>query len=146
LQFRKVDGISLLARLFWFADNVDYALISIGILAAIGNGMALPVFTLFFKDLVNGGFGDGGGTSADQVTKAALGFLYLSIALTFSGTLASGSLLWSAARQGAAMRTAYLRSILRQDVAWFDAIKTGELTASLERDCANVQGAIGEKV
>jgi ATP-binding cassette subfamily B (MDR/TAP) protein 1 len=132
--------------LFRFSDFNDYILLTIGCIASIGNGAALPVFTLLFKDLVNGGFGSGGGTSADQVFKVSLEFLYLSIALIACGTLASGCLLWSAARQGAAMRKMYLHAILRQDISWFDTTKTGEITTSIERDCANVQGAIGEKV
>ena len=118
----------------------------IGIIASIGNGLALPIFTLLFKDLVNGGFNGGAGASANQVRTVALEFLYLSVALIVCGTLASGCLLWSATRQGAALRRLYLRSILRQDIAWFDTSKTGEITTSIERDCGNVEGAIGEKM
>ncbi len=140
------SNISLFCRLFRFADFFDFILIFIGSIAAIGNGLALPIFTLLFKDLVNGGFGGGGGTNSRQVNDVALQFLYLSIALIACGTLASGSLLYSAARQGAAMRRMYLRCILRQDIAWFDTTRTGEITTSIERDCANVQGAIGEKM
>jgi ABC-type multidrug transport system fused ATPase/permease subunit len=33
-----------------------------------------------------------------------------------------------------------------QDIGWFDTIRTGELTTSIERDCVNVQAAIGQKV
>ena len=106
----------------------------------------MPIFTLLFKNLVNNGFGGATGTSADDVKNVALEFLYLSFGLMVCGTIASGCLLWSAARQGAAMRRQYLRCILRQDIAWFDTTRTGEITTSIERDCANVQGAIGEKM
>ncbi len=133
-------------RLFRFADSVDYILIFIGSVAAIGNGLGLPIFTLLFKDLVNNGFGGSTGTSSADVRDVALQFLYLSFGLMVCGTIASGSLLWSAARQGAAMRQKYLRCILRQDISWFDTTRTGEITTSIERDCANVQGAIGEKM
>jgi ATP-binding cassette subfamily B (MDR/TAP) protein 1 len=133
-------------RLFRFADFIDYILITIGSLAAIGNGLGLPIFTLLFKDLVNNGFGGSTGTTSADVKDVALQFLYLAIALMVCGTIASGCLLWSAARQGAAMRQKYLRCILRQDISWFDTTRTGEITTSIERDCANVQGAIGEKM
>jgi hypothetical protein len=33
-----------------------------------------------------------------------------------------------------------------QDIGWFDVSRTGELTTSIERDCANVQAAVGEKI
>jgi ATP-binding cassette subfamily B (MDR/TAP) protein 1 len=138
--------MSLHSRLFQYADPLDYILMFIGVTASMGNGMALPIFTLLFKDLVNGGFNGGAGTSADQVMNVALEFLYLALALIVCGTIASGCLLWSATRQGTALRRMYLRSILRQDIAWFDTTKTGEITTSIERDCGNVEGAIGDKM
>lgn len=133
-------------RLFRYSDFFDYILLLVGCLASMGNGLGFPIFTIMFKDLVNGGFGGGGGASSGQVYDVSLEFLYLSIALCLCGTVASGCLLWSSARQGAKLRQAYLRCILRQDIAWFDTTRTGEITTSIERDCANVQGAIGEKM
>lgn len=134
------------SRLFRFADIFDYFLIFFGSIAAIGNGLELPIYTLLFKNLVSCGFGRENGTSSTDVYIIALDFLYLSIGLMVCGAIASGCLLWSAARQGAVMRQQYLRSIFRQEIAWFDITQTGEITTSIERDCSNVQGAIGEKL
>ena len=132
--------------MFRYTDSFDCFLIFIGIGASIGNGLGFPIFTLMFKNLVNNGFASGGGATADQVYQVSLEFLYLSLGLMVSGTVANGCLLWSSARQGAKLRQAYVRCILRQDIAWFDTTRTGEITTSIERDCANVQGAIGEKM
>ncbi len=57
----------LIVRLFQCADCLDRFLIFTGILSSMATGMALPIFTILFKNLVNSGFGGGAGTSADQV-------------------------------------------------------------------------------
>ena len=136
----------MICRLFRFAGFFDWILILIGSIAAVGTGMGIPIFALLFKNLINNGFGGSTGTSSSDVRDVAMQFLYLSIGIMVCGTIAGGSLLWAAARQGAAMRRRYLQCILRQDISWFDTTRTGEITTSIERDCANVQGAIGEKM
>ncbi len=146
LRFYYSQIHDMICRLFRFADYFDWVLIFIGSIAAAATGAGLPVFTVLFKSLVNNGFGGSTGTTSADVREVALQFLYLALGLMVSGTMASSSLLWAAARQGAAMRQRYLRCILRQDIAWFDTTRTGEITTSIERDCANVQGAIGEKM
>ena len=118
----------------------------IGCSAAIANGLALPLFTILFKDLIDQGFDIQNGETSSQVYGTALQFLFLSFGLFVCGTVSNAFLLWSAARQGTSMRKKYLRCILNQDIAWFDSKKTTEITTSIERDCANVQGAIGEKL
>mmetsp|Transcript_58422 Transcript_58422/g.137526 ORF Transcript_58422/g.137526 Transcript_58422/m.137526 type:complete len:619 (+) Transcript_58422:67-1923(+) len=134
-------------KLFSFATKFDVVLIVWGILNAVCTGISLPVFTLFFKDLIDDGFGGNmEGLTADAIRDTSFKFLYISIAMFVCGTISNGALLLAAANQGAAIRKAYVRSILRQDIAWFDTHKSGELTTSLERDCANIQQAIGEKV
>jgi ATP-binding cassette subfamily B (MDR/TAP) protein 1 len=124
-------------------------LIFFGGIAAVANGLALPIFTVLFKDLINSGFNSistGSAASADQVFGVSLKFLYLSFALFFCGTISSSFLLWSSARQGAAMRKQYLHCILRQEMAWFDSRCTSEIATSLERDCTMIQAATGEKL
>ncbi len=101
---------------------------------------------MLFKGLIESGFDISNEKSVEQVTDIAMQYLYLSIVLFACGTISSGCLLWSAARQSASMRRQYMQSILRKDMAWFDTTKTAEITTSIERDCANVQVAIGEKL
>lgn len=64
---------------------MEKVLIVVAVIAAMANGAALPVFTLFFKDLIDGGFGGAGALNIKTVEDTALKFLYLSIALFFVG-------------------------------------------------------------
>ena len=38
---------------------------------------------------------------------------------------------WTSARQNNTIRNEYMRAILRQEVAWFDQTKSGELTTRI---------------
>ena len=50
-------------------------------------------------------------------------------------------------RQAARMRSSYLRSLLMQDIAFFDKeISTGEIIERISVDTITIQDAIGEKV
>lgn len=50
-------------------------------------------------------------------------------------------------RQAARMRTLYLKTILRQDVAFFDKeTNTGEVVGRMSGDTVLIQDALGEKV
>lgn len=58
-------------RLFAFADPMDYLLLTIGTVAAVAHGAALPVFFLFFGNLIDG-FGStesNPAKTADEVNK-----------------------------------------------------------------------------
>ena len=50
-------------------------------------------------------------------------------------------------RQAARMRNLYLKTILRQDIAFFDKeITTGEVIGRMSGDTVLIQDALGEKV
>eukprot|EP00960_Hanusia_phi_P066258 766354-Hanusia_phi.AAC.1 len=143
IDLAKQEKTSFVA-LFRFADALDDFLIFISLVGSVATGAALPAFTLFFKDLINGGFG-AGSLSAGKVNDTALMFLWISLGLLVCGSISNGAMLLAAANQGSRLRRQYVKAILRQNIAWFDTQKTGEVTTSIERDCSNVQGAIGEK-
>lgn len=48
-------------RLFSFADSVDRLLMLVGSIAAIGNGISMPLMTIIFGELVNS-FGENSNT------------------------------------------------------------------------------------
>lgn len=50
-------------------------------------------------------------------------------------------------RQAARIRSIYLKTILRQDVGFFDTeVNTGEIVGRMSGDTALIQEAMGEKV
>ncbi|KAJ2312615.1 hypothetical protein IWW54_001986, partial [Coemansia sp. RSA 2705] len=51
----------------------------------------------------------------------------------------------SAENQGLRIRKLYYKSIMRQDIGWFDTVKPGELTTRITKDVNLVQEGMGEK-
>lgn len=66
-------------KLFSFADNTDFTLMTVGTIAAVGNGLTQPFMTLIFGQLINA-FGT---TDPDhmvkEVWKVRVFFLYFII-------------------------------------------------------------------
>ncbi|CAM9198907.1 unnamed protein product, partial [Discosporangium mesarthrocarpum] len=50
------------------------------------------------------------------------------------------------ARKRGCMRRAYVKGILRQDIAWFDANPAGQLPTAVTANMAKVQDGLGRKV
>ncbi|KAE8788832.1 ABC transporter B family member 5-like [Hordeum vulgare] len=71
-----------LYRLFAFADGMDVALMTVGTVAAVANGMARPVMTHIFGDVVNAFSSTGFSPDSDvlhRVSKIIINFVYLGI-------------------------------------------------------------------
>ena len=49
-------------------------------------------------------------------------------------------------RQAAQCRKQYFKSLLKQDVGWFDCIDQSSLSSNFSADTLTYQGAIGEKI
>ncbi|KAL6884597.1 hypothetical protein ACP4OV_010533 [Aristida adscensionis] len=137
-----------LRRLFVFADRADVALMSVGAVAAVANGMAQPVMTFIFGDVI-----DAFGSSASphqllhRVTKVIMNFVYLAIGAGLASTLQVSCWTITGERQAARIRALYLKAILRQDIAYFDMeMSTGQVVERMAGDTFLVQDAIGEKV
>uniref|UniRef100_A0A0D9YA29 MDR-like ABC transporter n=1 Tax=Oryza glumipatula TaxID=40148 RepID=A0A0D9YA29_9ORYZ len=133
-------------RMFAFADGADAALMAVGAAAAVANGMAQPLMTFIFGDVINA---FGSTSSPDvlaKVTKVILNFVYLGIGAGFVSTLQVSCWTITGERQATRIRALYLKAILRQDIAFFDKeMSTGQVVERMSGDTFLIQDAIGEK-
>ncbi len=132
--------------LFRYASRNDHLLILIGTIAAIADGTSLPLFALFFGGIPNtfiGGTGDEIVHSAGQI---ALKFVYLGIASFITAYL--GFVCWMIVgeKQSIEIRKRYFKSLLQQDIAYYDSINPNEISSRISEECFNIQQGIGEKV
>ncbi|XP_019165678.1 PREDICTED: ABC transporter B family member 9-like [Ipomoea nil] len=134
-------------KLFTFADRVDISLIIAGTLGAIGNGMAQPLMTIFFGELINS-FGTTDPSHAvHQVSKICIKYVYLAIGSGIAAYLQMSCWMITGERQAGRIRALYLQTILRQDIAFFDTgTTTGEVIGRMSGDTILIQEAMGEKV
>ncbi|WCJ23196.1 ABC transporter B family member 11 [Euphorbia peplus] len=135
-------------KLFSFADSLDILLMLIGTIAAIGNGLCMPLMTVLLGQLID---------SADHslvinvvahnVAKVSLKFVYLAFGSGFASFFQVACWMVTGERQAARIRSLYLKTILRQDISFFDReANTGEVVGRMSGDTILVQEAMGDKV
>ncbi|XP_057550673.1 ABC transporter B family member 4-like [Amaranthus tricolor] len=135
-------------KLFSFADSTDKLLMTIGSIAAIGNGVSMPLMIIVFGDLVDA-FGQNQSPEhiVHVVSKVCLKFVYLAIGVAVAAFLQVACWMVTGERQAARIRNLYLKTILRQDISFFDKeTNTGEVVGRMSGDTVLIQDAIGEKV
>ncbi|KAF3456697.1 hypothetical protein FNV43_RR01351 [Rhamnella rubrinervis] len=134
-------------KLFSFADRLDVVLMIVGIISAIANGVSQPLMTLIFGKLINS-FGSSTRSNViDEISGVSLNFLYLAIGTGIAAFLQVACWMVTGERQAIRIRGLYLRTILRQDIAFFDTeTTTGEVIGRMSGDTILIQDAMGEKV
>ncbi|KAL1550313.1 ABC transporter B member 11 [Salvia divinorum] len=134
-------------RLFAFADPVDQVLMVVGSVGAVGNGLCMPLMTILFGDLIDSFGQNQTDDVVSVVSKVALKFVYLAMGCGVAAFLQVACWMITGERQAARIRSLYLSTILRQDVAFFDKeSNTGEVVGRMSGDTVLIQDAMGEKV
>ncbi|XP_051141939.1 ABC transporter B family member 4-like [Andrographis paniculata] len=134
-------------KLFVFSDWWDKILMLLGTLGAVGNGLNPPLMAFLFGDMADA-FGS---TPKDEVvplvSKVALKFVYLALGCGAAAFLQVACWMITGERQAARIRSLYLRTILQQDISFFDKeVHTGEVIGRMSGDTVLIQDAMGEKV
>ncbi|KAI7745067.1 hypothetical protein M8C21_034033 [Ambrosia artemisiifolia] len=135
-------------KLFAFADFKDYILMIVGTIGAIGNGICMPMMTILLGDFINA-FGENQNNNnvVHVVSKVSLKFVYLAIGTGVGSFMELAMWTVTGERQASRIRNLYLKSILRQDVSFFDKeTTTGEIVGRISGDTVLIQDAMGEKV
>ncbi|CAL4909399.1 unnamed protein product [Urochloa decumbens] len=134
-------------ELFKYADITDAVLMLAGLVGALGNGMSMVLMTIVFGQMIDAFGASIPDTIVHRVSKAALNFIYLAIGTGFSSFIQVSCWTMTGERQATRIRSMYLKSILRQDMTFFDVeMTTGQVVSSISADTTLIQGAIGEKV
>uniref|UniRef100_A0ACD5U0Z4 Uncharacterized protein n=1 Tax=Avena sativa TaxID=4498 RepID=A0ACD5U0Z4_AVESA len=133
--------------MFKNADVTDMVLMLVGTVAALANGMSQVVMTIIFGRMIDAFGGATPDTILPQVSKVVLEFVYLAVGTWPACFLQISCWTMSGERQAACIRSLYLKSVLRQDMAFFDTeMKSGQVVSGISADTILIQDAIGEKV
>ncbi|KAK4709164.1 hypothetical protein R3W88_030089 [Solanum pinnatisectum] len=128
-------------KLFSFADNIDKILMFLGTIGAFGTGLCQVIVPLLFGKLVDAFRLNLTSAVLQQVSKVSLKLVYL--------VIGSGVGCWTltAEQQAAQLRVLYLKSLLRQEVSFFDKeVNTGEVIGKMSGDIFIIQDAMGDKM
>ncbi|XP_033108642.1 ATP-dependent translocase ABCB1-like [Anneissia japonica] len=148
---KEVEMISLL-NLFRYAKCQDVMLMIIGSIFSLAVGAGWPALMLVFGELTDELVAYESVNSTitpsefeDEMAKFALYFGIIALVIMFSGFMQIA--LWGLAcqRQINKIRKEYFKSVLRQNIGWFDTHASGELNARLSDDVERIREGIGDK-
>ncbi|KAL2244716.1 UNVERIFIED_CONTAM: ABC transporter B family member 5 [Sesamum indicum] len=141
---KKNQKVGLYKLLFLYADRRDVVLMIIGSIGAIANGASQPISTLAFSQLVNS---LGNPSRTQLLHQVALKILFVAIGGGIAGFLQVCCWMVAGERQSSRIRALYLKSLLRQEIAFFDTkTTTGEVMSTISGDNILIHEAMGEKV
>ncbi|CAM9601172.1 unnamed protein product [Chrysoparadoxa australica] len=138
----KTEMVSPL-KLFRFADALDVFLMATGTVTAIGSGLLMPMWLLSFGGAVD----DFNGTDIrGPINEFALQFAIFGVITLCLSTIMIACWAYTGERQSLRIKTAYVKSILRQDIGWFDTHKAGELPTKVAGSLAKINDGMGRKI
>ncbi|CAF2007250.1 unnamed protein product [Brassica napus] len=135
--------------IFMHADGVDWMLMGLGLIGAVGEGFITPIIFFITGLLLNdigGSFIDG--TFMTAISEKIVAMLYVASASWVICFLEGYCWTRTGERQAARMRERYLKAVLRQDVAYFDLniTSTSDVIATVSSDSLVIQDVLGEKL
>ncbi|CAJ2650454.1 unnamed protein product [Trifolium pratense] len=137
--------------MFRYADGVDKLLMFFGTLGSLGDGLQNPLMMYILSDVINA-YGDKNSRiTQHDVNKYASKLLCVAIGVGISAFIEGICWTRTAERQASRMRMEYLKSVLRQEVGFFDTQTAGSSTtyqvvSLISSDANTVQSALSEKI
>ena len=106
----------------------------------------MPGFIILFGNLINQFAASNASSLISEVTLLVRILIGIGVGAFILGYTQVAA--WSIAgqRQAAAIRVAYFRALLRQEIGWFDLTTSGALTTQIAESLPKIQEAIGDKV
>ncbi|ORZ35602.1 multidrug resistance protein 1 [Catenaria anguillulae PL171] len=145
-----ISGVLSIPQLFRFSDAFDKTLMFIGLLGAMGYGITQPILSIILGDIVQPFIEfeityPAANRLRDDVTKQTILFVAIGCGTMVGAYLMQA--LWSYAgeRQARRVRSRFISSVMRQDLAWFDKNRAGDLTTQLTSDTLLFQEGISER-
>ncbi|XP_060657787.1 ATP-dependent translocase ABCB1-like [Drosophila nasuta] len=147
--------------MFRYATTKDRILYFIGFVGAIATGLTTPANSLIFGDLTNdminlSGLQEGGtryqrddpGSNAllDAVQQFSLNNTYIGIVMLVCSYLSVTCFNYAAHSQIMSIRSKFFKSVLHQDMSWYDFHQSGEVASRMNEDLSKMEDGLGEKV
>lgn len=138
-------------RVFTYAGPLEYTMIGIASIAALASGVGIASQNIIFGQFVTAftEFGSGQAEATnfrDSGATLALYFFYLGVGRLVTAYIYNSLLTYSAYRIVRNMRHAYLKSALRQEVAYFDFGTSGSIATQAYSSGRLIQAGISEKL
>jgi ATP-binding cassette subfamily B (MDR/TAP) protein 1 len=135
-------------------ETLDYVLLIVGFISSIASGVPFPLLGILFGQLVDDLNSTSCSTSATTDTSSitngvrtkVLDVIYVTIANFVLIYVHTGCWSLLGERLVRRLRRTYLNVLLRQEVAFFDKLPSGEVASRLDVDLQTIQTGTSEKV
>lgn len=142
-------------KMFRYATMKDRLLYALGIICAIATGLTTPANSLIFGNLANSMIDYGtpvnGTTSSavDSLLDAVETFAFqnsmIGIVMLVCSYISITTFNYAAQAQIVRIRGKFLRSVLHQDMSWYDFNQSGEVASRMNEDLSKMEDGIAEK-
>uniref|UniRef100_H2YAQ3 Uncharacterized protein n=1 Tax=Ciona savignyi TaxID=51511 RepID=H2YAQ3_CIOSA len=130
---------------FRYAECFDWMLMLVGTLGAMVHGAAFPFMMTIFGQMIDTFIN----YSTLDVEAELTGFCYyyvgIACAVIICGYLQVGNWVLASTRQTRKIRILFFRSIMKQEIGWFDVHHMGELNTRMSDDVNKISDAIADK-
>ena len=134
-----------LAELYKYADGTDKLLLAVGCVFAFANGASMPAFSEIFGRLINE-LSSGATNIEERVTFFALIMLYVGLGVMFLSAVQTMCFMCTSQRQISRIKERFFASALKQEAAWHDEHKPGELTSRVSGDTKVIINGMNDKI
>lgn len=135
------------------ATQLDYLLISLGVIFAILAGIPFPLLGIVLGDLVDNintnscTEGPQSGSDLGSLVRKEIIYMVIIAVVNFISLFVHlSSWSWVGERLVRRLREQYFKSLLSQELEFFDSISTGEVTSRLSEDLEVIKTGTSEKV
>ncbi|XP_071688623.1 putative multidrug resistance protein [Rutidosis leptorrhynchoides] len=136
--------------MFHFADGVDKLLMLFGTIGCIGDGLMSPLTMIILSGIINDYGGGDPSFSYHVVNKYAFRLLVLAVGVGSAAFLEGICWTRTAERQTSRLRMEYLKSVLRQEVGFFDtqvgSSTNFEVITAISCDAQSIQEVMADKI
>ncbi|XP_017479812.1 PREDICTED: multidrug resistance protein 1A [Rhagoletis zephyria] len=141
--------------MFRYSTTKDRLLYAVGFICAIATGLTTPVNSLIFGNLANSmiTFGAPGNytrsSEAESLLDAVQTFAFqnsmIGVVMLVGSYISIMTFNYAAQAQIVRIRGKFLRSVLHQDMAWYDFNQSGEVASRMNEDLSKMEDGIAEK-
>ncbi|CAI6341976.1 unnamed protein product [Periconia digitata] len=137
-------------RIFTYTTPLDATLYTLGLLAAVVVGAALPLMTLVFgastAELNRQASGQAAPRFTQNINRLVLYFVYLFVARFVVGYVGTLLVCVAAANTCARLRREFLERLVRQDVGFFDGEGRGSVATQVTTNGNRINQGVAEKL
>ncbi|XGW25421.1 hypothetical protein V3C99_006669 [Haemonchus contortus] len=149
---RKEDAPKAsILQLFRYTTTFDKVLLMIGSIVAIGTGIGLPMMSIIMGNISQNFMNINGNTTTinqfeHDVIQNCLKYVYLGCGIFTAATIQAICFLTVCENLVNQLRRQFFKSILRQDITWFDKNNSGTLATKLFDNLERVKEGTGDKL